>query len=351
MHLTNYGRVRLYGYPSLAVLLYLVLVLLNPYDATLSSWKLYIVLDFLLEFFYCLLLSAIFLETGIQITRFLNRYYPWQDRIKRRIAIQLFLHIIVVYLLLTMFSKMNFPAHFGYNELLLRQATILGVIVSILCTFVFTAEHLFYGWNLAKFQALQLKNLNTQARLDALSLQLDPHFLFNNLSTVNALIEDSPHLAMEYVSRLSTIYRYILSAKRRSIVSLQEELAFIRNYLFLYEIRYGDAIRVEFDTHGAPDTVGLPPLTLQLLIENAIKHNTFSLMEPMHLQIVYPERMRVLIQNSIKKKMYPEDGEKIGLSNIVERYQLLGMPAPLITNDGVSFRVELALSTKIFSPD
>ncbi|WDF66876.1 histidine kinase [Sphingobacterium oryzagri] len=347
MRLSNYNRVRLYGYPSFAVLLYLVLVLLNPYDTTLQSWRVYMVLDFALEFFYCFVLATIFLETGIQITRVLNRFYPWQDRIKRRIAVQLVLHIGMVYLLLTIFSKIHFPAHFGYNELLLRQAIILGVIVSILCTVIFTTEHLFYRWNFAKFQSLQLKNLNTQARLDALNLQLDPHFLFNNLSTVNALIEDSPHLAIEYVSRLSTIYRYILSAKRRSMVPLEEELAFIHHYLFLYKIRYGDAIQVSFETHADAESVGLPPLTLQLLIENAIKHNTFSLLAPLHLRVLFPDRESVVIENSVKAKLHPEGGEKMGLSNIMERYQLLNLPAPLITNDGMLFQVKLTLSYEI----
>jgi LytS/YehU family sensor histidine kinase len=224
-----------------------------------------------------------------------------------------------------------------------RQTVIVGVIFSLLITAVFAAEYFFYRWNDAKLKSLEMEQLTTQAQLDALKLQLDPHFLFNNLSIVTALIEDQPSTAVSYVAKLSSIYRYMLTNRMRNVIPLTEELEFIKAYLFLYQIRYGNGINVRIDEVGVAELSGLPPLTLQLLIENAIKHNVFSTESPLNIHIYFPDGKSLVVENNKMSKLIQELGTNMGLKNIKERYRLMSAPAPVITDGDLFFRVEIPL--------
>lgn len=345
MRTFQYRQFRMIGYPIVALLLYLVLILLNPYETTIGSWRFYLATDFLLELGYCLLLAVIFLESGYQLNNVFNRLYPWSKGIKKRIVFQIFSHIGIIYLFLLIFSKVPFPSHFGYDDLLLRQTTIMAMIVCILSTAIFTTEYYFHQWTFAEFKTLRLEKYNTQARLNALNLQLDPHFLFNNLSAVNALIADQPDVASAYVAKLSAIYRYMLSQRNQHVVTLHQELDFIKDYLFLYHIRYGNAIQVSIESSANDKEYGLPPLTLQLLIENAIKHNSFTLSNPLHINIYFQHDAQLTIENNIQRKQEKVFSEKVGLQNIIERYQLLGIKTPEITHSATNFKVDIQLIT------
>jgi sensor histidine kinase YesM len=319
------------------------MVLINPTDRTFNSWRYYAFGDFILEFMFAVAYATALFETGIQLTSLLNKWFPWDGRIKSRFAIQFSLHVIIVYLVLSLFFKIQFPHYFGYDELMFRQTVIVGVIFSLLITAVFAAEYFFYRWNDARIKSLEMEQLTTQAQLDSLKLQLDPHFLFNNLSIVTALIEDQPSTAVSYVAKLSSIYRYMLTNRIQNLIPLTEELEFIKAYLFLYQIRYGNGINVRIDEVGAAKVCCLPPLTLQLLIENAIKHNVFSTELPLNIHIYFSEDEFLVVENNKMPKLAQEPGTNMGLKNIKERYRLMNAPAPVITNGDLFFRVEIPL--------
>jgi hypothetical protein len=325
------------------VVLYLILVLINPAARTLNSWRYYAFGDFILEFMFSIAYATALFETGIQLTALLNKWYPWDGRIKSRFGIQFSIHIVIVYLALSLFFKIKFPNYFGYDELMFRQTVIVGIIFSLLISAVFAAEYFFYKWNDARLKSLEMEQLTTQAQLDALKLQLDPHFLFNNLSIVTALIEDQPSMAVSYVAKLSSIYRYMLTNRTQNVIPLTEELEFIKAYLFLYQIRYGDGIRVRIEEVGIAALTGLPPLTLQLLIENAIKHNVFSTDSPLNIHIDFPDGKLLVVENNKMPKPAHETSTNMGLKNIKERYRLLNSPAPVITDADLFFRVEIPL--------
>ncbi|ASU32839.1 sensor histidine kinase [Mucilaginibacter xinganensis] len=343
MHKHSYRLYRIYGYPGFGLVLYLVLVLINPAARTLNSWRYYAFGDFILEFIFSVAYATALFETGIQLTSLLNKWYPWDGRIKSRFGIQFSLHVIIVYLVLSLFFKIKFPHYFGYDELMFRQTVIVGVIFSLLITSVFAAEYFFYRWNDAKLKSLEMEQLTTQAQLDALKLQLDPHFLFNNLSIVTALIEDQPATAVSYVAKLSSIYRYMLTNRIRNVIPLTEELEFIKAYLFLYQIRYGNGIHVRIDEVGLAALSGLPPLTLQLLIENAIKHNVFSTESPLNIHIYFPEGKAMVVENNKMPKAIPVVSANMGLKNIEERYRLMSSLSPVVTADEHFFSVEIPL--------
>ncbi|GAA3990262.1 hypothetical protein GCM10022210_49750 [Mucilaginibacter dorajii] len=323
--------------------MYLILTLINPFDRTFNSWRYYAFGDFILEFLFSVAYATALFETGIQLTSWLNKWYPWEGRIKIRFGIQFFLHVIIVYLVLTLFFKINFPHYFGYDELMFRQTLIVGVIFSLLITAVFAAEYFFYRWNDAKLKSLEMEQLTTQAQLDALKLQLDPHFLFNNLSIVTALIDDRPSTAVSYIAKLSSIYRYMLTNRIQNLIPLKEELEFIKAYLFLYQIRYGNGINVRIDEVRVAELSCLPPLTLQLLIENAIKHNVFSTDAPLNIHIYFPEGKFLVVENNKMPKLIPEPSTNMGIKNIRERYRLLNAPAPVITDGDLLFQVKIPL--------
>ena len=183
----------------------------------------------------------------------------------------------------------------------------------------------------------------TQAQLDALKLQLDPHFLFNNLSTLASLIPDNPALSVDYVIKLSSIYRYMLTNRPQNIISIKAELEFINAYLFLYQTRYGEAIHINISNIEELNNQGIAPLTLQLLIENAIKHNSFSADSPLTIDIFSKDNQWIVVRNNKSLKLTREPGSQLGLKNIRERYLLLGDGEPVINNEEDFFEVKIPL--------
>jgi len=343
----SYKLFRLYGYPGFGIVLYLIMILINPLERSTGSWKYYSVFDFMFEFTLSAFYAAVLFETGIQITAILNKWYNWEGRIKRRFAVQVLSQVIIIYIMITLFFQFSFPARFGYDELLSRQLFIIGMIFSILITAVFAAEHFFYQWRDASSRSLEMEQHTTQAQLEALKLQLDPHFMFNNLSIVTALVEDQPQTAISYIAKLSSIYRYMLTNRMQNVISVAEELEFIKAYLYLYQIRYGEGIQINIEESKAPASQGLPPLTLQLLIENAIKHNVFSLDSPLKINILFTDQKTIIIENNKTDKVTNDNSSKIGLRNINERYRLMNQPAPLITETKSFFMVEVTLITLV----
>ena len=343
MHKHSYRLYRIYGYPGFGLVLYLIIVLINPTDRSFNSWRYYAFGDFILEIIFAVAYATALFETGIQLTTWLNKWYPWDGRIKSRFGIQFSLQVIIVYLVLSLFFKIKFPHYFGYDELMFRQTVIVGIIFSLLITAVFAAAYFFYRWNDARLKSLEMEQLTTQAQLDALKLQLDPHFLFNNMSILTALIEDQPNVAVSYVTKLSSIYRYMLMNRIQNVIHLKEELEFIKSYLFLYQIRYGSGISVQIDDVSKSVRFGLPPLTLQLLIENAIKHNVFSTDSPLHIHIYFPADNLLIVENNKMPKAIPELSTRMGLKNIIERYRLMNRQIPVVTDNVKFFRIEIPL--------
>ena len=157
-------------------------------------------------------------------------------------------------------------------------------------------------------------------RYQALQNQLNPHFLFNNLSELVAEIESDPSNAVQFVQNLSDIYRYVLHQSSREIVTLKEELEFFSSYLFLYKTRYGDKINIRNDIPQSAYQAGLPPMTLQLLIENALKHNTMTVDSPLCITMALtPDGSHLKFSNNIQATSFHEKTSGTGLVNLSAR--------------------------------
>ncbi|WP_162927210.1 sensor histidine kinase [Flavobacterium anhuiense] len=259
-----------------------------------------------------------------------------------RFIFQLLLHILIVSTLVVLFFNIDLPQKFGYDDLLLRRAIIIGFIFSILITTGLTAEQLLIKWNESKLEASENKKQALQSELNALKLQLDPHFLFNNLSTLTSLIEENQVTAVQYVTNLSAVYRYVLSNRNKNMIVLKTELDFIKEYLFLYQIRYGASIVIDIADNVGHLNKFIAPLTLQLLIENAIKHNSFSTAMPLLITISFEDQW-IIVQNNKSPKFTKEPGEGIGLAHIYHSYKLLGDMLPVVHDLETTFEVRIPL--------
>lgn len=190
-----------------------------------------------------------------------------------------------------------------------------------------------------KKRDLQLKR--QQARLDALKMQIDPHFIFNNLSILLDLVETGDITAPIYIKCLSKVYRHIVANADKNLSTVAEELASLEPYIFLLKIRFEDTIQIEVQVEGAIRERQIPPITLQMLVENAIKHNQASEEAPLLIRI-YSDGDKLVVENNRKPLVPSTSTHHIGLRNIRERYKLTGAPAPDIFENEHLYRVTLS---------
>lgn len=194
-------------------------------------------------------------------------------------------------------------------------------------------------------QAALLKKEKIESQYEALKSQINPHFLFNSFNTLITIIEENPGLAVEYVETLSDFYRSILQYREKEVIPLEEELELVRNYVFLLKKRYGDNfnLHIECDT-GAKQSILLPPLTLQMLVENAVKHNVISKGKKLEVVIsVSPDGRYLVVSNNLQRKMTAEKSTGFGLQSIARRYELLTDSKIIIEETGDAFRVRIPL--------
>lgn len=188
----------------------------------------------------------------------------------------------------------------------------------------------------------QLKRESLSAQLSALRTQVNPHFLFNNLNTLSSLIPDDPQQAVNFVQQLSKVYRHILEVKDEKSIPLKDELDVLKAYAFLLQTRFGQNIEIDIDVADEKLQKRIVPLSLQLLMENAIKHNIVSADKPLKID-VYAENGSLVVSNNLQKKNQLHESTGIGLDNIRNRYKLLGDKTVQVTESDNNFTVSIPL--------
>ncbi|KAA6332417.1 Sensor histidine kinase YpdA [termite gut metagenome] len=228
-----------------------------------------------------------------------------------------------------------------YPGLIIRGGMFRDYFIAL---FVILSSQLIYLTNKQQQTALENEMLqaeNMKTRFMALKNQVDPHFLFNSLNTLHSLIKTDADKAQEYVQQLSSVFRYTLQNKE--IITLEEELKFTMAYCHLMKIRYGDSLQFVQHIDEAYSAYSIISLSLQTLVENAIKHNVVSNKQPLSIVFSTSTYGTISISNPIQPKKDVESGENIGLSNLAERYRLIWNKEIVIRNTEGIFMVEIPL--------
>ena len=253
-------------------------------------------------------------------------------------------------LIVFLFSLLTFFLHrWIYEEHLLSDKFNINLLKDSAVAMVAIALALFlYNLNLRQQMNIEnekLQNENLIMRLEALEGQLDPHFLFNSLNTLSGLIEPDNQRAQQYLQQLATTYRYIIRNQR--IVSLADELKFVDSYCKMMQTRYGDNLHIERHIDPACNNLNIIPLSIQLLIENALKHNVVSDRYPLTIRIEtlspLPNEPVVRVSNVVRLKQEEEQGNGVGLVNLSKRYMLQYNKDITISNVDNVFSVDVPL--------
>lgn len=187
-----------------------------------------------------------------------------------------------------------------------------------------------------------LKRESLKAQLNALKTQVNPHFLFNNLNTLSSVIPDNPKQAVDFVQQLSKVYRHILEVQDEQSIPLKDELDVMKAYAFLLQTRFGNNLDITVNVPEEKLKKRIVPLSLQILMENAIKHNTVSSEKPLKVN-VFAENGKLVVSNNLQKKNQVNESTGIGLDNIRNRYRLLGNGQVEVTESGTNFTVSIPL--------
>ncbi len=213
-------------------------------------------------------------------------------------------------------------------------------LVVIICIYVI---RLIFQNQKDKLEIQSLKIENLQRQFDALKNQVSPHFLFNSLSSLKTLINESPEVAQEYLDHLSLVLRYTLQANENRLVSLSDELQFVESYFFLIKLRFTKNISMVQSISKELLGYNVPPLALQILMENAIRHNEISKRNPLEISIATTQNQTLVVSNTINKKFAPEPGAGVGLVNLSNQYRILGDKDISIRKEDQKFIVEIPL--------
>lgn len=216
-------------------------------------------------------------------------------------------------------------------------------VAATVITLGYEAFYFFEKWKEQFTLNQQLKNQQIRTQYEVLQNQMSPHFLFNSLNTLTTIIPENADAAVSFTEKLSEVYRYILQNKDRELVSLSEEIEFVKSYLYLLRMRYPDNLSVEFKINYQYMDLTIPPLTLQMLAENAIKHNVVSKARPLKIEIYIENGKSVIVKNNLQPKDSLDKSTKTGLENIRKRYSILGQKEVDIITSATNFMVAVPL--------
>lgn len=232
---------------------------------------------------------------------------------------------------------------FDLNLGAISDTIYMSMGITLVISFILTSRSFLFNWRQTAIDAEKFKRESTVARFESLRSQVNPHFLFNSLNALTNLVYEDQDKAAKFIKQLSEVYRYLLDTREKEIVPLAEEKKFLESYLFLQQIRFGDKLKFEVSLDESSAMVA--PLVLQMLVENAIKHNEISQAFPLTIRI-YVDGSFIVVENTLqKKKQLVGDSPGVGLDNICKRYEFLtDEKVHVIEND--KFMVRLPLISK-----
>lgn len=279
-------------------------------------------------------------EANVLLDNFSERFFPIPSKIKIRVLLHLILSLTIGFLAIFYFER-----QLHSFELLQQPFTWLmfafGLIFVFILIVISISLRIVTQWLASQREVEELRRLQMKNDYNALQDQLNPHFLFNNLSVLKSMIQYDPNAAVAFTQNFTDTYRYVLQNRDRTTVLLSEEIDFIHAYLDLHRERLGDALHVEMNVEARFLSRRIPPLSLQLLVENAIKHNIVSKNQILTIRI-YSQNEWIVVENNLQPKDSSYSTSK-GLKNLSARYELLTEQKVRIIQNELIFKVELPI--------
>lgn len=268
------------------------------------------------------LYSACYWMTVRWIFVYTRRRIPEPERVGRRIGLA-FLIFLPLYLAINIgldtVERIVFgQSHFN-NEASLLELNVASLSVILIISALYESAFFYARWRESLVEQERLRRQHTESQLEGLKNQVNPHFLFNSLNTLAYIIPEDPERGVRFVQELSRVYRYILEIRSYRLIPLQTELDFLDAYTFLLKERFGDKIRIEYDIPQEARQQQIIPLSLQMLFENAIKHNEISSTHPLTISLRVEEG-RLYVRNTLRRKTQQQSSTGVGLQNIRNRY-------------------------------
>lgn len=321
------------GIPVLAFIL--VLVLKKQPDCAAPT--------FLFNYFITAIFTFCIWNSNHIIVKYFRKRHPGLNETKTRILTTFVLTmlntivicIILDYILYLLFIK---PGPYSISN----HNLLTGIIASSFVLSVYEGLYFFEKWKDAMLNAEELKKANLQIQFDSLKNQVNPHFLFNSLNTLSSLVEEDSKSAVSFIQKMSNVYRYLLQSNDTSLTTLKKELEFIDSFVFMLKTRFDENFRVNINIEEEYLSYYLPPHTLQMLVENTVKHNEVSNEFPLTVSI-FTEGSTLVVSNVIQRKSSLVKSNGVGLQNIMQRYELLTDRDVVIREENRMFIVKVPL--------
>jgi sensor histidine kinase YesM len=275
-------------------------------------------------------------------------HFPTYRQTLRRIAFEMLLFVLVTFTAISLLF-------YGYEYLALNGLNVqmenywwvifVGIVFNLLATSFNEGVAFYEKWKQVVDETENLKKEHLQSQLEGLKGQVNPHFLFNSLNSLSSLISDDPEKAEKFLDEMSKVYRYLLRTNEEGLTTLESEMHFIYSYFHLLKTRYGEGLELETRIDDFYLDYQLPPLTLQMLVENAVKHNMLLKNSPLVILIMTTNSGKLIVSNNLQRKERMVSSNKVGLTNIVKKYRLMKQEEITIRDDGKEFAVIIPLIT------
>ena len=321
---------------------------------TILDWGQEIIWQRKIEEALIVFVVALFLTIiNLYYEQYISNRFSWEEEPKKRLVIGSLGSILVTVLAYGLARLILFTLYFGntLDQFLNNESRTEYLFFTIIAIVISLVIHSFYFYKSSQENKVKEQKIiagTASAKFDALKNQLDPHFLFNSLNVLTSLIEENPDQAQKFTTSLSKVYRYVLEQKNKDLVAVDEELKFARTYVRLLKMRFEDSMVVDIPENCSDPEAKIVPLSLQLLLENAVKHNVVSESKPLHLS-VHEENGMLVVKNNLQAKQVVKKSSGVGLTNIQQRFGILTDRRVEIHKTETEFSVKLPMLTKQIS--
>ena len=331
------------------IIVSLFIFLIDPGEKTFERYSITFLISGMYTFF-------IGLGNGF-LNDYLDSKFSWTEETRKRTIAAIVGTLVMNIALVYFCNYLNFiviqgknPEKFFNGEM--NFINWFFINFAIMISAIGHARGFMAAWkNSTKKEVVEQKLIakSANAQFESLKNQLDPHFLFNSLNVLDSLIEENPVQAQRFTNSMSKIYRYVLEQKDKELVSVEEEIDFAKTYCELLKTRFEDAVTFEFNISEEDKKGFVVPLSLQLLLENSIKHNFATSSKPLNIKI-FTEKGNLIIENNLQTRELPNTSTGVGLANIVSRYNLLTERNVFVEKSEAFFRVKLPILTEKLNP-